>query len=128
MATTLLRKLSRKSQLKFGSMADMTVQMALDLGLKERAKLVWYYYNSSNITYMDDILDELKITENLRIKKPSKEPYLFRVWKGKSLTDNERMGLANANEKRKKEIRTFGNRLSSPRFSKDGLRKRNHGH
>ena len=74
MATTLLRKLSRKSQLKFGSMADITVQIAIDLGLKEKTKLVWYYYNSSNITYMDDILDELKITEELRIEKPGKHP------------------------------------------------------
>jgi len=128
MATTLLRKLSRKSQLKFGSMSDMTVQMAIDIGLKGRAKLVWYYYNSSNITYMDDILDELGITENLRIEKPSKNHYLFNVWKAKSLTDNERMGLSSANEARKKKMRTFGNRLSGPRFSKDGLRKKNHGH
>ena len=128
MATTLLRKLSRKSQLKFGSMADMTVQMAIDLGLKERAKLVWYYYNCSNITYMDDILDELKITEELRIEKPNKYPLVFNVWKVKSLTDNERMGIASANNARRKRSRTFCNRLSGQRFSKDGLRKRNHGH
>ena len=128
MATTLLRKLSRKSQLKFGSMADMTVQMAIDLGLKGKTKLVWYYYHSSNITYMDDILDELKITEELRIKKPSKHPLVFNAWKAKSLTDKERMGIASANNARLKRIHTFGNRLSGPRFSKDGLRKKNHGH
>jgi len=128
MATTLLRKLSRKSQLKFGSMADMTVQMAIDLGLRERTKLVWYYYNSSNITYMDDILEELRITEELRIEKPGKYSRVFNVWKAKSLTDNERMGIASANNARLKRINTFGNRLSGPNFSKNGLRRRNHGH
>lgn len=128
MATTLLRKLSRKSQLKFGSMADMTVQMAIDLGLNGRTKLVWYYYNSSNITYMDDILEELRITEELRIEKPGKCSRVFNVWKAKSLTDNERMGIASANNARLKRINTFGNRLSGPNFSKNGLRRRNHGH
>jgi len=106
----------------------MTVQMAIDIGLKGRVKLVWYYYNSSNITYMDDILDELRITDNLRIEKPGKSPYLFKVWKGKSLTDNERMGLASANEKRKRKMQSFGNRISLQRFSKNGLTRKNHGH
>ena len=68
----LLRKLTRKSTLNFGQYAQLTVQQVLDL--KHTRILRWYYYNSSNITFTDDILDELHITEERRIEKPGKNP------------------------------------------------------
>lgn len=72
----LLRKLSRKSTLNFGQYADMTVQQVIDL--HHHLILRWYYFNSSNITFFDDILDELSITEEYRIEKPGKNPELGR--------------------------------------------------
>lgn len=65
-----LRKLTRKSTLKVGKHKDLTVQRVLDLGKKK--DLVYLYFNTSNMTFMDDILDELRITEEFRISKPSK--------------------------------------------------------
>ena len=73
---TILRKLARKSTLNFGQFADMTVQQVIDL--KHHRVLRWYYFNSSNITFMDDILDELNVTEKWRIAKPGKNPELGR--------------------------------------------------
>lgn len=71
---TLLRTLTRKSILKFGQYSDLQVQNLLDL---QRYKyLRWVYFNCSNISFMNDILDEIKIPLNFRIVKPSKNPDL----------------------------------------------------
>lgn len=72
MGTTLLRKLSRKSTLKFGVYGDNTVQELLTF--KRYNYLRWVYFNCDMITFMDDILDELSITEHYRIEKPGKCP------------------------------------------------------
>jgi hypothetical protein len=70
--TTLLRTLSRKSQLKFGVYCDSTVQ---DLITFRRFNYIrWVYFNCDMISFMDDILDEVGITGSYRIKKPSKCP------------------------------------------------------
>ena len=125
--TTLLRKLSWKSQLKFGEFEDSTVRMVFDLGLKERTRLVWYYYNCSNITYMDEILSEMKIGEDVKIDKPSKNPSMFYKWK-RTLSENERMGLSSAigaDIARKKRGATAA---SNKNYSTRSLLKKNHGH
>ena len=67
MDVTLLRKLNRKSTLKFGMYGDNTVQELLTF--KRYNYLRWVYFNQDKITFMDDILDELSITEHYRIKK-----------------------------------------------------------
>ena len=69
---TLLRKLTRKSMLKFGRYHDYTVQQILDTkGIKGLNTLTWYYYSAEAITFFDEILDELGITKAFRIEKPS---------------------------------------------------------
>jgi len=127
MATTLLRKLTWKSTLKFGRWPDATVQQLFDLGLKERSLLVWYYFNSSNITFMDEILDELKIDASIRIEKPSKDPTRHKWWRAMSLTDNERMGLNSIRVGERN--RKLGSHESNDKysFSRGAMQKRNHG-
>lgn len=66
----LLRKLTLKSTLNFGKFADLTVQQCIDT--KKRKYLRWVYFNCSNITFMDDVLDELKIPVWYRFDKPNK--------------------------------------------------------
>jgi len=66
----LLRKLTRKSTMNFGKYFDLTVQQCIDT--KKKPYLRWVYFNSSNITFMDEILDELKIPIEFRFDKPSK--------------------------------------------------------
>jgi hypothetical protein len=70
----LLRKLSRKSTMKFGVHSLYTVQEIINLN--KNKYLRWVYFNCSNIDFMNDILDEIRIPENFRIKKPSKKPEL----------------------------------------------------
>lgn len=68
---TLLRTLTRKSTLKFGKFHDLTVQNVLDSqNMKGRSLLRFYYFNSSKISFIDDLLDELNIPPELRIPKP----------------------------------------------------------
>lgn len=64
-----LRTLTRKSKLGFGKYKDLTVQNILDL--KMPLVLISPYYKLTSINFIDDILDELKITQEYRIKKPS---------------------------------------------------------
>jgi hypothetical protein len=66
----ILRKLTKKSQIKFGKHADLTVQQLLDL--KKGPYLVWMYFCCSAIDFFPDILDELYIKEEQRISKPGK--------------------------------------------------------
>lgn len=72
---TLLRKLSRKSILKFGQYSELTVQEIINLN--KHKYLRWVYFNSSKIDFMEDILDEIRIPQNFRIDKPSKNSELY---------------------------------------------------
>jgi hypothetical protein len=71
---TLLRKLTRKSILKFGQYADVPIQSLIDLN--KHKYLRWIYFNSSNIDFMEDILDDIKIPLHFRFIKPAKNPEL----------------------------------------------------
>lgn len=64
-----LRTLTKKSKLKFGKNPELTVQRMLDL--YRHKELINYYFTKSSINFTDDILDELKITKEYRIEKPS---------------------------------------------------------
>jgi hypothetical protein len=71
---TLLRKLTHKSTLKFGKYSELAVNHMIDL--KRHAYLRWVYFNCSNITFIDDILEEIGVYANYRIQKPGKNPEL----------------------------------------------------
>ncbi len=72
------RILTRKSLMKFGQHADMTVQQLIDI--HEEQYLIWIYYNMSNISFMDDILDYLCCN---KIEFPGTDPEKthFAQWK-----------------------------------------------
>lgn len=69
---TLLRTLTRKSQLKYGGSFTNTVQDKL---IEKPRHLVWDYFSLSAITFTEDVLDELGITPEMRIPKPGKISY-----------------------------------------------------
>lgn len=70
----LLRKLTRKSVMNFGKYFDLTVQQCIDT--KKKQYLIWVYFNMSNISFVDELLDELKIPMEYRFDKPNKNPEL----------------------------------------------------
>lgn len=65
----LKRTLTYKSKLGFGKWKDYTVQELLNLRKKDI--LISPYFKLSSITYIEEILIELGITEEYRIDKPS---------------------------------------------------------
>jgi len=78
MSAILLRKLTKKSKLKFGTYKDYTVEHLF--GMRKQIDLTSMYFNLSNITFMDDILEELGITSEFRIDKPSKNNELYKIF------------------------------------------------
>lgn len=123
-----LRKLSRKSLLKFGKHSDLTVQQLIDT--RNSIYLRWVYFNCSNITFMEDILEEIRIPFDFRINKPGKNKNL-----GVELSEIIKLNYSpifkiivekkkekHMNIKRAKENLTEGKF-----FSKNNLRLRNHG-
>lgn len=83
-AKVLYRKLGMKSKLGFGKHADLTVHDVL-VGLSPEWKgleyLYWCYYNCSNISFIDAVLDEIGITPEMRIPKPGTAPEVFERWR-----------------------------------------------
>lgn len=115
MDSILLRKLTKKSTLKFGKYKKYTVEHLL--GMKMQKALISIYFKLSNITFVDEILDELGISEEYRIPKPSKnvdlyQDFMFEKY-GKKRKPNKQL------QKMKKETVSY---------RKDLLMNVNHGH
>ena len=71
---TLLRKLADKSKFGYGKYSDLSVRDVLNLGHPNYIR--WCYFNSDKISFLDSILDEVRIPEEYRIQKPGKNPEL----------------------------------------------------
>lgn len=69
MSSILLRKMTKKSTINFGKFKECTVEQLF--GMKKQIGLISMYFNLSTITFTDEILDELGITAEYRIDKPS---------------------------------------------------------
>lgn len=67
MENVLLRKKTKKAKLGVGRYAELTVENVL---ANDPSYISWVYFCVRDITFTDDILDELKIDESLRIDKP----------------------------------------------------------
>jgi hypothetical protein len=67
-----LRKLTRKSRLGFGYKEIKEIRIQDILIMNKHKELIKIYFGLDKITFMDDILDELGITEDMRIEKPGK--------------------------------------------------------
>lgn len=75
MSSILLRTLTRKSKLGFWNFTNDTVQDLIDR--KKHQDLISAYYKLSKINFLDDILDELKLTTEWRIEKPGTNEELY---------------------------------------------------
>tara|TARA_R110002020_G_scaffold319338_3_gene535238 strand:- start:2114 stop:2503 length:390 start_codon:yes stop_codon:yes gene_type:complete len=95
-----LRKLTRKSVLSFGQYGFDTIQKILD---DDPQYIVWVYYNKPEITFFDDILEEVGLVGRFVIDKPSSNPDKFwddegrKKLKKKVLTEQEK-GLRRKNK------------------------------
>ena len=68
MSSILLRILAKKSTFNFGKYKDCTVEQFI--GMKKQIDLISMYFKLSTISFNEEILLELGITDDYRIKKP----------------------------------------------------------
>ena len=126
----LKRVLTRKSIIGYGSMdvRDLSVQMLLDLG--NHNFLINSYYNLDKIDFIDDVLNELGITAEWRIVKPSKdydkriEFYKKRLFE---MSDEDRLKYFQNKKTQLKNNYSKQNFRSFNNFSADSLRLKNQG-
>lgn len=114
----LKRVLTRKSILNFGysEVRDLSVQMLLDL--KNHDCLIKAYFNLEKIDFVEDILDELGITPEFRLVKPSKNNQLgkeFWKFRNSTLSNEEKLEFFRTDKAREKSrlVKTIkGNKFS----------------
>lgn len=70
-----LRIMTEKSIIGFGKFTDLTVQNLIDM--RRTPELRWIYYNCSMLSFKDNILDFLGITDEFKIDKPGKDKEKF---------------------------------------------------
>lgn len=125
----LKRVLTRKSILGFGyaEYRDLSVQMILDL---EKANiLITSYFRLDKIDFTEDILDELGITSEWRIVKPSKDYELcnsFLKNRASNLSDIQKMNFWQKNKSDKKRLLIIKNAIRIGGRA-EFLRSKNHG-
>lgn len=128
MDTTLLRKLSRKSQLKFGIYCDNSVQDLLTF--KKYNYLRWVYFNCDMISFLDDILDELSISIDYRISKPGKNPDMFELLKTSKIENMSGL-LKHIKQKQQKKGDRIKHglieKMGASNYTKNNLRIKNQG-
>jgi hypothetical protein len=127
---TLKRVLTRKSILGFGyaENRDLSVQMILDLGKKDI--LINAYFGLEKIDFIEDILDELGITPEFRMIKPSKDYELQKLFfqqRNANWTDEERMNFYSKIKKDIKKRWKRSNAKQSIYSSAEYYRSKNHG-
>lgn len=127
--STVLRKLTEKSILKFGQFSEVPIINLLEL--KKYSYLRWVYFNCSNITFFDNILTEIGITEEFYIEKPGINPEFH-----EKLTEIKRKNLHWKSKKHIEKVHKFSikNKRIQDRnfdritFSKASLTRKNQGH
>ncbi len=74
----LLRKLTEKSTINFGKYKKETVLQLLSM--KKEKDLVAMYFKLSTISFTDEVLNTLGITEEYRIDKPGKNLTIYNLF------------------------------------------------
>ena len=77
MAIAIHRMLTLKSKLGFGNYGDYTVKRLLSLD--RHLILVHAYYCISNINYVEEVLEQLKLTPTYQISKPGTDKQNFKL-------------------------------------------------
>jgi hypothetical protein len=124
-----LRTLSKKSVLGFGKYASATIQQIIDL--QHTNYLRWIYYNFEGISFNDEVLKEIYISDSDKINKPGKNSELHeqitkRLYYNLSFDKRVKM---NSHLKKKSKKRSYSlskqfDYLSSKKY----LQSKNHGH
>jgi hypothetical protein len=121
-----LRVLTKKSKVLGGKFDGQFIQTLLDL--HNYQYLRYCYYNYSAMSFTNDILDEIGITEEFRIEKPGVkigfEQYIWKM-KHENLSDDIIKSQLHRKEMRQKSLSV--RQSIDYRFKKGYLQSKNHG-
>lgn len=92
--------------------------------------LRWIYFNLENITFVDDILNEIGITDQYKINKPGKNPKLFKILNDELYNNLMPTSIKIDDIKRKENDKNNKRKAVDydQNFSKAYLQSINHGH
>jgi len=132
----LLKTLTEKSIIEFGKNKDMSVA---DILIVRKIDLIYTYFNYSNLTFTNDILDKLKIDIDDRITKPGKNPDIFQKYLDRNISKMIKFKSSQWHVNASKSEEVYNNRKFKAKltgikareriyFSKNSLRWRNQGH
>lgn len=130
---TLLRTLTKKSRMKFGRYRDFTVGDIISTVADYRWELGSCYYNLSMISFDEEVLQELGITEEFRIPKPGKsnsynETRFFLLKIKDMLPEQEILKAFRVRKQEQKRATANSLAKSNIKFSKGSMQSKNHGH
>lgn len=127
-ARAIYRGCTGKSLLGFGAYADIPVAEILKY---DPDYIAWVYYNIEKVTFSEDILQELIITD--RITKPGIDKAKYYAWKDvkyAEMTEEQRRNyrFARARVRKATAIHKLCDAKRATRHSKAELQAANHGH
>ena len=124
-----LRTLAEKSKFEGGKHDNLTVREVLNL--EHPNYIRWCYFNQSKISFKDDLLDEVKISKDYRIKKPGTDPELGKELeeeiRGKMYGLTKHINEGKKKKERKRELVKYYKK-DSIKYSKGAMQSRNQGH
>lgn len=125
MGAILLRTLALKSIINCGKWEGYSIQQMLDL--RHTYWIRWSYFNQSMISYTDEILNKVGVTEEYRIKKPGVDKEMFN--KCQQAVKDRMWGISKHILKVKQKKRSKGRlgRLKKNLPSKGQMQAKNHG-
>lgn len=138
MSVVLLRTVTRKSILGFGSHKDVTIQNMIDMRMER--ELLHIYYTCRNIDFSQDLKDELCISGEREINKKEKQEeryikqtYMYIAWclkemlikRGEDQNEIHKKQMYKTKQYKKKQVVNRERVLNSTKFSKGALKSRN---
>ena len=124
-----LRTLTLKSVMGFGKHFDMNVSQVL--ATVNKSYIIWCYYSLSNISFVDEILNMVGITEEYRITKPGKDAEMLKKFDDYRTGNWNDTAKANAKKRAVKILKgqsAHSKGVDRIRYSKASLARKNHGH
>lgn len=128
----LLRTLTRKSVLPYGKFKGQEVGRVIDS--RNKANLIWIYYNVQWISFVDEVLRELCINGDMVISKPGTCPEKFddvmniRMRTAARLQGDKNVEYRMYHYKQNRYKREVKKARKDEELSKGVMRDINHGH
>jgi hypothetical protein len=113
----LLKKMTLKSVIQNGKNKGLLVGEVMK---KCKIDLIYTYFNYSNLTFTDDILDMLYIKQEDRIAKPGKDADKFAIYRNRNINSAilEKIKKVEDEEGRKMRFATSKKKLIKSIFKK----------